>query len=104
VTYTVPHSYQVVYMRAQHQANECQYGNSTYNVQSNIDSTMRTGVVSVTDPVLGIEVARTTLKSVDTQHTEVTQTVSGKGSWNQDVLNAMQQSVRMDASVCFVYK
>lgn len=104
VTYTVPHSYQVVYMRAQHQAKECQYGDSAYDVQGQIDATMLTGVVSVTDPILGIEMARTTLKSVDAQHTEVTQVVSGQGSWNHDVLNAMEQSVRMDASVCFVYK
>lgn len=104
VTYTVPYSYQVVYMRAEHQARECQRGNSTVEVRGRIDPDMRSGVVSATDPILGIEVARTSLKAVDAQHTEVVQTVSGRGSWNQDALNAMQQSIRMDASVCFVYK
>jgi len=104
VTYKVPHNYQVVYMRAQHQARECQGGNSNFNVQGQIDSVMQTGVVSVIDPIAGFEVARTQLKAVDAQNTEVTQVVSGRGSWNQDALNAMQQSVRMDASICFVYK
>lgn len=104
VTYTVPHSYQVVYMRVQHQANECQPGTGSYNVRGEIDSVMRTGVVSVADPILGIEVAHTNLKAIGDNHTEVTQVVSGSGSWNQDALNAMQQSVRMDVSVCFVYK
>lgn len=104
VTYTVPHSYQVVYMRVQHQANECQYGPSKYNVEGELDSTMRTAVVSVIDPIAGFTVARTTLRAIDAQNTELTQVVWGRGSWNQDVLNAMQQSVRMDASVCFVYK
>jgi len=104
VTYTVPYSYQVVYMRAAHQANECQYGNSEVKVQSRIDPAMNTGVVSVLDPILGVEMARTTLKAVDARHTEVMQIVPGRGAWNQDVLNAMQQSIRMDASVCHVYK
>ncbi|NYT70319.1 BPTD_2524 family lipoprotein [Pusillimonas noertemannii] len=104
VTYTVPHTYQVVYMRAAHQANECQYGNSTVKVRSRIDPAMSTGVVSVIDPITGVEMARTSLKAVDAKHTEVVQIVSGHGSWNQDVLNAMQQSIRMDASVCHVYK
>lgn len=104
VTYTVPHSYQVVYMRAAHQANECQYGDSAVKVQSRIDPDMGSGVVSVVDPITGIELARTSLKAVDARHTEVMQIVAGRGSWNQDVLNAMQQSVRMDASVCHVYK
>ena len=104
VTYTVPYSYQVVYMRAAHQANECQYGNSEVKVHSRIDPAMNTGVVSVLDPISGAEMARTTLKAVDARHTEVVQIVAGRGSWNQDVLNAMQQSIRMDASVCHVYK
>lgn len=104
VTYTVPYSYQVVYMRAAHQANECQYGNSEAKVQSRIDPAMNTGVVSVVDPITGVEMARTSLKAVDARHTEVVQIVSGRGSWNQDVLNAMQQTIRMDASVCHVYK
>lgn len=104
VTYTVPYSYQVVYMRAAHQANECQYGNSEVKVQSRIDPAMNTGVVSVLDPITGVEMARTSLKAVDARHTEVVQIVSGRGSWNQDVLNAMQQTIRMDASVCHVYK
>lgn len=104
VSYTVPHSYQVVYMRAEHQARECQRGGSTTTVKSQVDPAMRSGVVSVVDPILGTEVARTVLKAVDAQHTEVVQTVSGRGSWNLDALNAMEQSIRMDASVCFVYK
>lgn len=117
VSYTVPHSYQVVYMRARHQASECQGSHSalnkfgtdykddkTFKVVSTIDPDMQSGVVSVQDPITGTEVARTTLKAVDAKHTEVSQIVAGSGSWNQDALNAMQQSVRMDTSVCFVYK
>lgn len=104
VSYTVPHNYQTVYMRAENQARECQRGESTTKVRSQIDPAMRSGVVSVVDPILGTEVARTALKAVDAQHTEVVQTVSGRGSWNQDALNAMEQSIRMDASVCHVYK
>lgn len=117
VTYTVPHNYQVVYMRARHQASECQGSqtalnkfdsnfkdDSIFKVESTINPDMQSGVVSVQDPITGTEVARTTLKAVDAKHTEITQVVSGNGSWNHDALNAMQQSVRMDTSVCFVYK
>ncbi|WP_397473322.1 BPTD_2524 family lipoprotein [Pusillimonas sp.] len=104
VSYTVPHNYQTVYMRAENQGRECQRGESTTKVRSQIDPAMRSGVVSVVDPILGTEVARTALKAIDAKHTEVVQTVSGRGSWNQDALNAMEQSIRMDASVCHVYK
>ena len=104
VSYTVPHSYQTVYMRAEHQARECQRGDSTPNVQSRIDPATGSGVVSVSDPIIGSEVARTTLEAIDARQTEVVQTVAGRGVWNHDALNAMEQSIRMDASVCFVYK
>lgn len=103
VSFTVPHSYQVVYMRAENQARECQRGQSTTEVRARVDPDMRSGVVSIVDPIIGVEYARTTLKAVDAKHTEVVQTVSGQGSWNQDALNAMEQSIRMDASVCHVY-
>src|SRR5690606_26082349 len=62
VTYTVPHTYQVVYMRAAHQANECKYGTSAVKVRCSITPAMSTGVVSVVDPITGIEMARTSLK------------------------------------------
>jgi len=104
VSYTVPRSYQTVYLRAQNQASECLRGESHFDVRSKVDPAMQSGVVSVTDPLTGIEVARTTLKAVDAKHTRVEHVVWGKGSWDINALNAMRESIRMDASVCFAYK
>ena len=104
VTYTVPRSYQVVYLRAQNQANECLRGKNQYTVHAKVDPELQAGVVSVRGPVGGAEVARTELKASDARHTEITQTVWGHAPWDQNALNAMRESVWLDTSVCFVYK
>ncbi len=104
LSYTVPRHYQMVYLRAQNQAEQCLRGEGHMVVRVNIDPTAQSGVVSVQDPISGTEVARTELKAVDVRHTEVKHTVWGRHPWDIDALNAMRQSVRMDISTCFAYR
>ena len=104
VSYTVPHNYQTVFLRAQNQAEECLRGKSQFTVQTKVDATEHSGVVSVIGPLGAGEVARTELKAVDAQHTQVTQTVWGHSPWDRNALDAMRESVTIDTSVCFAYK
>jgi hypothetical protein len=104
VSYTVPRSYQVVYLRAQNQANECLRGKSQYMVHAEVDPELQSGVVSVRGPFGGAEVARTELKAADSKHTQVVQTVWGHAPWDQAALDAMRESIWLDTSVCFAYK
>ncbi|HEY9280356.1 MAG TPA: hypothetical protein VIP51_09815 [Eoetvoesiella sp.] len=104
VTYTVPRSYQTVFLRAQNQADECLRGKSQFAVRTQVDAAQQSGVVSVVGPLGNAEVARTELKAVDAQHTQVTQTVWGRSPWDANALNAMRESVRMDTSVCVAYQ
>lgn len=103
ITYTVPRSYQTVYLRAQNQADECLRGHKAYDVYAQVNPALQTGVVSVRGPLGDMEVARTELKALDPSHTEVTQQVWGHGPWNQEALEAMRQSVLMDMSLCTSY-
>lgn len=104
VSYTVPHNYQTVFLRAQNQAEECLRGKSQFRVETKVDAAEQSGVVSVVGPLGGAELARTELKAVDTQHTQVIQTVWGHSPWDRNALDAMRESVRLDTSVCFAYK
>lgn len=103
VSYTVPRSYQTVYLRAQNQAGECLTGKSQYDVYAQVDASMQTGTVSVRSP-LGGDVARTDIQAIDASHTRVTHTVWGRSPWDAGALNAMRQSILMDTSVCVAYK
>lgn len=104
VSYTVPRSYQTVYLRAQNQADECLRGKKQYDVYAKVDPALETASVSVRGPMQSIEVARTEIKAVDARHTQVTQTVWGRSPWDRDALAAMRESIRMDTSVCVAYK
>ncbi len=104
ISYTVPRSYQTVYLRAQNQADECLRGKKQYDVYAQVDPALQTGLVSVRGPIGGVEVARTEIKAIDARHTEVKHTVWGRSPWDQNALAAMRESVRMDTSVCVVYK
>lgn len=104
VSYTVPRSYQTVYLRAQNQADECLRGKKQYDVYAQVDPVMQTGTVSVRGPFSSIEVARTEIKAIDARHTEVKHTVWGRSPWDVSALNAMRQSIRMDTSMCIAYK
>ncbi|HWK62826.1 MAG TPA: hypothetical protein VNT00_15495 [Eoetvoesiella sp.] len=104
VSYTVPRNYQTVYLRAQNQATECLRGKSEYDVVGKVDPAMQSGSVEVREPLSGAVVARTTLKAVDAQHTQVTHTVWGHELWDARALAAMRESILMDSSVCTVYK
>ncbi len=103
VSYTVPRSYQTVFLRAQNQADECLRGKNQYTVRTQVDAAEQAGVVSVAGP-LDTEVARTELKAIDARTTQVTQTVWGRSPWDVRALNAMRESVLMDTSVCVAYK
>ncbi|NYT83237.1 hypothetical protein H0A70_17285 [Alcaligenaceae bacterium] len=103
VSYTVPRSYQTVYLRVQNQADECLRGKGHYDVFAEVDPAMQTGLVAVRSP-LGVEVARTELKAIDARNTQVTHTVWGHSPWDGSALNAMRQSVMIDTSVCVAYK
>lgn len=104
VSYTVPRSYQTVYLRAQNQAGECLRGKKQYDVYAQVDPGLQTAVVSVRGPMHSIEVARTDIKAVDSKHTQVTHTVWGHSPWDVKALDAMRESIRMDTSICVVYK
>lgn len=104
VSYTVPRSYQTVYLRAQNQAHECLRGKKQYDVYAQVDAATQTAWVAVRGPMQSMEVARTDIKAVDARHTQVVHTVWGHSPWDRDALNAMRESVRMDTSVCVVYK
>lgn len=118
VSYEVDKPYRTVYARALDQANECLRGDGTFNgrqvnfdlrqsafdVKDHLDAGAGQGEITVNDPLTGTVVARTSFRSLGANRTEVTQTVSGKGSWDGKTLHAMQQSILMDASVCTVYK
>jgi hypothetical protein len=103
VSYTVPRSFQMVFLRAQNQAQECLRGKGEYKVHARVDPATQSGVVSVQGP-LANEVARTDFKAADEKHTQVTQTVWGHSPWDVNALDAMRESVRLDTSVCFAYK
>lgn len=104
VTYTVARGYQTVYARAQDQANQCLRGKNQYKVDAWLDPAAKSGEVSVYAPLGGAQVARTEFKALDAQHTQVVQTVWGYAPWDQSALQAMRESVRMDTSVCLVYR
>jgi hypothetical protein len=104
VSYTVPRSYQIVYLRAQNQADECLRGKHQYDVYAQVEPAQQMGVVSVRGPMGGAEVARTEIKAIDARQTQITQTVWGRAPWDQAALNAMRESIVMDTSVCVVYK
>ncbi|MGP1615370.1 MAG: BPTD_2524 family lipoprotein [Pollutimonas bauzanensis] len=104
VSYTVPRSYQTVYLRAQNQADECLRGKKQYDVYAQVDPALQTGLVSVRGPMGSIEVARTEIKAIDARHTEVKHTVWGHSPWDRNALEAMRESIRMDTSICIVYK
>ncbi|RTZ39225.1 hypothetical protein EKL30_18120 [Candidimonas sp. SYP-B2681] len=104
ISYTVPRSYQIVYLRAQNQASECLRGKKQYDVYAQVDPVLQTALVAVRGPMESIEVARTEIKAVDARHTEVTHAVWGRSPWDNKALNAMRESIRMDTSVCMVYK
>lgn len=104
ISYTVPRSYQTVYLRAQNQAAECLRGKKQYDVYAQVDPALQTGLVSVRGPMESIEVARTEIKAIDAKHTEVKHTVWGRSPWDRDALEAMRESIRVDTSVCVVYR
>ncbi len=104
ISYTVPRSYQIVYLRAQNQAGECLRGKNQYDVYAQVDPVLQTALVSVRGPMGNVEVARTEIKAVDASHTEVTHTVWGRNPWDSKAMNAMRESILMDTSVCVVYK
>lgn len=104
LSYTVPRPYQTVYLRAQNQADECLRGKKQYDVYADVDPAMQTAMVAVRGPFTSVEVARTDIKAVDAQHTEVTHTVWGRSPWDAAALEAMKQSVLMDTSVCVSYR
>lgn len=104
VTYTVPRSYQTVFLRLQNQADECLRAKNQYQVYANINPALESGSVSVKGPIGALEVARTDFKAIDKSHTQVTHTVWGIKPWDGSALQAMRQSVLMDSSVCVAYK
>ncbi|TEA71872.1 BPTD_2524 family lipoprotein [Allopusillimonas ginsengisoli] len=104
VTYTVPRSYQIVYLRVQNQADECLRGKKQYDVYAQINPDLQSGSVTVKGPLGGLEVARTDIQAVDKSHTKVTHTVWGHKPWDDAALRAMRQSVLLDTSVCVAYK
>lgn len=104
VSYTVPRSYQTVYLRTQNQAGECLRGKEQYDVYAQVDPLMQSASVAVRGPLGGVEVARTDIQAVDAKHTRVTHTVWGPSPWDERALAAMRHSVLIDTSVCVVYK
>ncbi|WP_143705223.1 BPTD_2524 family lipoprotein [Pollutimonas nitritireducens] len=104
VSYSVPRSYQTVYLRAQNQAAECLTAKKQYDVYAQVDPALQTGLVAVRSHLGNIEVARTEIKAIDGKNTQVTHTVWGRAPWDESALEAMRHSIRMDTSVCVAYK
>lgn len=104
ITYSVPRNYQAVYLRAQNQAAECLTAKKQYDVYAQVDPALQTALVAVRSDFGNIEVARTEIKAIDDKSTQVKHVVSGRGPWDTSALEAMRQSIRMDTSVCVVYK
>ncbi|NLY27812.1 MAG: hypothetical protein GX049_09745 [Alcaligenaceae bacterium] len=104
VSYTVPRNFETVYLRVQHQANECLTGHHQYGVYAQLDSPGRQASVVVKTPVGAGEVARTELKALDARNTQVTHTVWGHSPWDARALQAMRESVLLDTTVCVVYR
>lgn len=104
VSYTVPRSFEAVYLRVQHQANECLTGHHQYGVYAQVDSPGRQASVVVKTPLGAGVVARTELKALDARNTQVTQTVWGHSPWDARALQAMRESVVLDTTVCVVYR
>src|SRR5690606_18443162 len=67
VSYTVPRSYQIVYLRVQNQADECLTGKNQYDVYAQVDPVTQSGTVSVRSPI-GTDVARTQIQAIDPSH------------------------------------
>ena len=86
------------------QAEQCLRGKNQFAVRASLNPDTRSGVVAVLNPLGSDAVARTELKAIDAQHTQVTQAISGRTPWDKAALDAMQESVRMDTTVCFAYK
>lgn len=104
VSYSVARDYQTVYQRARDQAEQCLRGKNQFAVRASLNPDTRSGVVAVLNSFGSDAVARTELKAIDAQHTQVTQAIWGRTPWDKAALDAMQESVRMDTSVCFAYK
>lgn len=104
VSYVIPRSYQMVFLRAQNQAQECLRGKGEFVVKAQVEPTTQSAVVAVRAPLGGNDMARTEIQATDERHTQVVQTVWGHGKWNLNALHAMEQSVRSDTSMCFAYK
>jgi len=104
ISYSVPRSYQTVYLRAQNQAAECLTAKKQYDVYAKVNPTVQTGEVTVRSQLGDIEVARTEIRAIDGKTTEVKHTVWGHSPWDENALEAMRQSIRMDTSVCVAYK
>lgn len=104
ISYSVPRSYQTVYLRAQNQAAECLTAKKQYDVYAQVDPALQTGLVAVRSHIGEFEVARTEIKAIDDKNTQVTHTVWGRSPWDTNALEAMHQSIRMDTSVCVAYK
>ncbi|WP_237173084.1 BPTD_2524 family lipoprotein [Paracandidimonas lactea] len=104
ITYVVPRSYQIVYLRVQNQAGECLRAKNQYDVYASVDGDRQKGSVVVKGMLGTLEVARTDIEAIDKNHTRVRHTVWGRAPWDGEALQAMRQSVLMDTSVCSAYR
>src|SRR3546814_16744312 len=71
LSYTVPRSYQTVYLRAQNQAEECLRGKKQYDVYAQVDTAMHTGRVAVRGALGGLEVSSTEANAIAEKQTNV---------------------------------
>src|SRR3546814_13014989 len=69
LSYTVPRSYQTVYLRAQNQADECLRGKKQYDVYAQVDLAMKTGSGAVRSHLGGLEVGRPESKASEEDRT-----------------------------------
>lgn len=102
VSYQVPRNFQTVYLRVQHQAQECLAlaGNDSFDVMASLNPGMQSATVLVKHRETGAEAARTVVKAIDARQSDVSHWVEGSSRWNTTVLEAMRASVMRDASVC----
>src|SRR3546814_12704165 len=82
LSYTVPRSYQTVYLRAQNQADECLRGKKQYDVYAQVDPAMKTGSIAVRGPLGGLEVARTATNAINDKHTQLDHYGGGHSPWD----------------------
>jgi hypothetical protein len=104
VSFVAPISYQEAYRRGDAQARQCHtHANmfkDSFTVAGNLYADNGTGVIHVTLPHAGTDLARFEVAEKGPSSTAVTLTVWGRHMWDARELAAMRKSIESGSPVC----